>query len=291
MDLPGLNPDQRVTGRMVAVEPPKRPAAFDLKGTMAPLTVLRLRSSDIQLVDRQLRVKISQLPHMFLHAPVLIDLGALEEASPLTVIQVVAILKACKLVPVAATNVPEAMRATIANEGLGILQAPPPPGRGRSLDAEIQAIPDPDLTPAPERLIAAAAPVARRVPVPAPAPAPAPAPVIMPAAFGGPVVVRHPVRGGQVIYAQNNDLVVLAPVNAGAQVVADGHVHIYAKLRGRAVAGAKGLPGARIFCQKLEAELVAISDAYMSADEIPPALRGKAAQIWLENGECKVAPL
>jgi septum site-determining protein MinC len=115
--------------------------------------------------------------------------------------------------------------------------------------------------------------------------------VIQPPPFAGPVVVRQPVRGGQVIYAQNNDLVVLAPVNAGAQVVADGHVHIYAKLRGRAVAGAKGLPGARIFCQRLEAELVAVSDAYMSADEIPPALRGKSAQIWLEDGECKAAPL
>src|SRR5580765_9068654 len=136
MDLPGLTPEQRVTGGVVATGL-KRPAAFDLKGTMAPLTVLRLRSSDIQLVDRQLRVKISQLPHMFLHAPVLIDLGALEEASPLTVIQVVAILKACKLVPVAATNVPEAMRATIANEGLGILQASGPPARGgRNLDAD-----------------------------------------------------------------------------------------------------------------------------------------------------------
>ena len=93
--------------------------------------------------------------------------------------------------------------------------------------------------------------------------------MIKPAAYGGPVVVRQPVRGGQVIYAQNNDLVVLAPVNAGAQVVADGHVHIYSKLRGRAVAGAKGLPGARIFVQRLEAELVAVSDAYMSAEENP----------------------
>ena len=70
-------------------------------------------------------------------------------------------------------------------------------------------------------------------------------------------------------------------------MVADGHVHIYAKLRGRAVAGAKGLAGARIFCQKLEAELVAVADAYMSAEEIPPALRGKPAQIWLEDGECR----
>src|SRR5215813_5961854 len=125
MDIPGLSQHQRVTGRIAGPSLPKRPAAFDLKGTMAPLTVLRLRSSDIQMVDRQLRVRISQLPHMFLHAPVMIDLGALEEASPLTVIQVVAILKACKLVPVAATNVPEAMRATIANEGLGILQVAP----------------------------------------------------------------------------------------------------------------------------------------------------------------------
>ena len=286
MELPG-SPEQRVTGRVLPPPaPPKRPPAFDLKGTMAPLTVLRLRSSDIQMVDRQLRVKISQLPHMFLHAPVLIDLGALEEASPLTVIQVVAILKACKLVPVAATNVPEAMRATIANEGLGILQAPTSAMRERDIDGD--AIPDPDKTPAP--LPEKPKPPASKVFVGRAVPPP-PAPVIQAPPYSGPVVVRQPVRGGQVIYAQNNDLVVLAPVNAGAQVIADGHVHIYAKLRGRAVAGAKGLPGARIFCQRLEAELVAVSDAYMSADEIPPALRGKSAQIWLEDGQCKAAPL
>jgi len=291
MELPGLNEQQRVTGRMAAPATPKRPPAFDLKGVMAPLTVLRLRSSDIQMVDRQLRVRISQLPHMFLHAPVMIDLGALEEASPLTVIQVVAILKACKLVPVAATNVPAAMRTTIANEGLGILQVAPSTARERDIDAEIAAIPDPDKTPLPEekpRPAAAKVFLGRAV---KPLATPAPAPVVQPPAFAGPVVVRQPVRSGQVIYAQNNDLVVLAPVNAGAQVIADGHVHIYAKLRGRAVAGAKGLPGARIFCQKLEAELVAVSDAYMSAEEIPPALRGKAAQIWREDGACQVAPL
>jgi septum site-determining protein MinC len=294
MDLPGLTPNQqRVKGGPIvaaAAALPKRPAAFDLKGTMAPLTVLRLRSSDIQMVDRQLRVKISQLPHMFLHAPVLIDLGALEEASPLTVIQVVAILKACKLVPVAATNVPEAMRATIANEGLGILQAAPSVARERDIEGD--TIPDPDKTPLPEKPKPPAAKVfvGRAVPPP-PAPAPAPAPVVQAPAYSGPVVIRQPVRSGQVIYAQNNDLVVLAPVNAGAQVIADGHVHIYAKLRGRAVAGAKGLAGARIFCQRLEAELVAVSEAYMSADEIPPSLRGKPAQIWLEEGECKAAPL
>jgi septum site-determining protein MinC len=105
------------------------------------------------------------------------------------------------------------------------------------------------------------------------------------------MVVTQAVRGGQIIYAQNNDLVVLAPVNSGAQVIADGHVHIYAPLRGRAVAGAQGLAGARIFCQKLEAELVAISGAYIMAEEIPAKMRGKAVQIFLENGECQIATL
>ncbi len=103
------------------------------------------------------------------------------------------------------------------------------------------------------------------------------------------MVVTKPVRGGQVIHARDNDLVVLAPVNPGAQVIADGHLHIYAPLRGRAVAGASGLPGARIFCQKLEAELVAVSGAYVMADEIPAALRGRAAQVFLEDGECRIS--
>ena len=303
MDFPGFPPDQQhVTGRMLPPPPPpaKRVAAFDLKGTMAPLTVLRLRSSDIQLVDRQLRVKISQLPHMFLHAPVLIDLGALEEASPLTVIQVVAILKACKLVPVAATNVPEAMRATIANEGLGILHVRPVsgarpfprrrdrrdpgprPDAGTRTDPGGRAEARSGCGPAVRRRRRGCTWRRRSL---------RPRPGHQAAPVRGPVVVRQPVRGGQVIYAQNNDLVVLAPVNAGAQVIADGHVHIYAKLRGRAVAGAKGLAGARVFVQKLEAELVAVSDAYMSAEEIPHALRGKSAQIWLEDGQCKAAPL
>ena len=275
MDLPGAGRDpQRVIARMAAPSVLKRPAAFDLKGTMAPLTVLRLRSSDLALVERQLRVKIAQLPHLFLQAPVLLDLGALEEASPLTIIDIVTVLKMCKLIPVAATNVPIALRSAIAESGLGILQA------------SMQVRPK-----APDAAAASAAPAGAVAPPPPPPARQAPALAPQAAAFGGPMVVRQAVRGGQVIYAQNNDLVVLAPVNAGAQVIADGHVHIYSTLRGRAVAGANGLPGARIFVQKLEAELIAISGSYVMAEEIPPQLRGRAVQAYLENGECKLAPL
>jgi septum site-determining protein MinC len=248
----------------------KRQVAFDLKGTMAPLTVLRLRATDVVLIERQLRVKIAQLPQLFLDAPVLLDLGELgDEAAALPFAELVQALRLCRLVPVAVSNVPDALRAAAVAAGLGVLQQQGGPRPGDRPGA----LPD-VATPPPE--------VERPV---------AAAPVPRPAAYGGPVVVTQPVRGGQIVYAQNNDLVVLAAVNPGAQVIADGHVHIYSTLRGRAVAGAQGLPGARIFCHKLEAELVAISGAYVMAEEIPADRRGKPAQIYLDNGECRIVPV
>jgi septum site-determining protein MinC len=247
----------------------KRAVAFDLKGTMAPLTVLRLRATDVGLVERQLRVKIAQLPQLFIDAPVLLDLGALgDEAAALPFAELVQVLKLCKLVPVAVSNVPDALRAAATAVGLGVLQpqaAPRAPERGPAPAPDLGAVEPPAVA--------------------------APRPAAAPAAHAGPVVVTQPVRSGQVVYAQNNDLVVLAPVNPGAQVIADGHVHIYAPLRGRAVAGAQGLPGARIFCQKLDAELVAISGAYLTPDEIPAERRGKPAQVFLDGGECRIVPL
>src|SRR5450432_1684665 len=253
----------------------KRQVAFDLKGTMAPLTVLRLRATDVVLIERQLRVKIAQLPQLFIDAPVLLDLGALgDDAAALPFAELVQVLKLCKLVPVAVSNVPEALRSLAVAAGLGIIQPQVAP-------REV----DPALAETPATKIGERASEAKAGEVAASAPTAAPSP------YAGPVVVSQPVRGGQVIYAQNNDLVVLASVNPGAQVIADGHVHIYAGLRGRAVVGAQGLPGARIFCHKLEAELVAISGAYVMADEIPAERRGKPAQIFLEGGECRIGSL
>ena len=106
-----------------------------------------------------------------------------------------------------------------------------------------------------------------------------------------PMVVTQPVRSGQVVYAKDNDLIVLAPVNPGGQVVADGNVHIYSALRGRAVAGAQGASEARIFCQRLEAELLAINGIYLVWEDLPPELRGRAAQMFLRDGQVVVAAL
>jgi len=106
-----------------------------------------------------------------------------------------------------------------------------------------------------------------------------------------PVVVRDPVRAGQIVFAERNDLIVLGPVNPGAQLIADGNIHVYSRLRGRAVAGAHGATDARIYCQRLEAELVGIDAAYITAEDIPPDRHGLPAQIVWQAGRCLILPL
>lgn len=98
------------------------------------------------------------------------------------------------------------------------------------------------------------------------------------------LVIDKPVRAGQKIYAENGDLVVLAIVNAGAELIADGDIHVYAPLRGRAMAGARGNQRARIFVQSMEAELLSIAGCYqMFEDGIPAEVRAKPAQIYLDD--------
>jgi septum site-determining protein MinC len=105
------------------------------------------------------------------------------------------------------------------------------------------------------------------------------------------MIQSKPVRSGQQIYAENRDLTVLTTVGAGAEVIADGSVHIYGPLRGRALAGAQGNEQARIFCREFHAELVAIAGNYKVLEEIPKELRGKAVQVWLEDQQLKIAAL
>uniref|UniRef100_UPI0028A9B3BF septum site-determining protein MinC n=1 Tax=Stenotrophomonas sp. TaxID=69392 RepID=UPI0028A9B3BF len=134
---------------------------------------------------------------------------------------------------------------------------------------------------------------------PAPAPAAEPArPARAPAAPAEAANAPQPgrmqttnVRSGQQLYAENCDLTVMATVGAGAEVIADGSIHIYGTLRGRALAGAQGNTTARIFCRDFHAELVAIAGHYKVLDDVPDNLRGKAVQVWLENDQIKIAAL
>jgi septum site-determining protein MinC len=98
---------------------------------------------------------------------------------------------------------------------------------------------------------------------------------------------HHPVRSGQQVYARHRDLVVTTAVGAGAEVIADGCVHIYGALRGRAVAGARGEVTARVFCQEFQAELVSIAGVFRVFETIPPELAGKPVQAWLDGEDLR----
>ena len=119
-----------------------------------------------------------------------------------------------------------------------------------------------------------------------------PAPAAASVAPRGSLVINDPVRSGQVIYAEGRDLIVVAPVHPGAQLLADGNVHVYGALKGRAVAGAHGARDAQVFCLALEAELVGVDTGYLTSEDIPPAVWGGAARVSLTpEGKCVVVAL
>ena len=133
---------------------------------------------------------------------------------------------------------------------------------------------------APEAPVAAAAPAE-------PAPAAAAPARREPASL----LIDTPIRSGQSVIFPNGDVTVLGSVASGAEVVAGGSIHIYGALRGRAMAGSMGDARARIFCRRIEAELVAIDGLYRTADDIDANLRQRAVQIWLEGEVMRIAAL
>jgi septum site-determining protein MinC len=105
------------------------------------------------------------------------------------------------------------------------------------------------------------------------------------------LLLENPVRSGQSIVFTEGDVTVLGSVGSGAEIVAGGSIHIYGTLRGRAMAGVNGNSSARIYCQKIEAELLAIDGYYQTAEDIDVELRNRPAQAWLEGNIMKITPL
>ncbi|HEY3594917.1 MAG TPA: septum site-determining protein MinC [Polyangiaceae bacterium] len=235
--------------------------AFRLKGAMPALTMLCLMTEDIEAIERQLVDHLSQMPQFFLHVPVVVDLSELGDAR-IDLAKLADLLRRHRLVPVAVQNPSESQRESAIASGFGVLQAP---------SREV-------VTPASARR---AAP--ERTPTP-------PAADVVEQTLAG-LTIRTPVRSGQVVYAAGGDLVVLAPVSSGAELIADGNIHVYAPLRGRALAGAHGNPDANIFCMNLEAEFLSIDGYYLMADEIPKDVRGKPARAHLKSDQLLITRL
>ncbi len=105
------------------------------------------------------------------------------------------------------------------------------------------------------------------------------------------LILQAPVRSGQTVVHEHGDVTVLGFVSSGAEIIAAGSIHVYGALRGRAIAGFNGRPDARIFCRKLDPELLAIDGIYRTAEDLDPSLRHKPAQAWLEDEALKIGPL
>lgn len=225
--------------------------AFEIKAGLFPLTVLRLLTEDIEQASRQLQELLRKAPDFFTGAPIIIDLQAIESADKTDLIGLVALLKQHSLVPIGVRNGTDPQRQQAVAAGLALL-----PNGGAM---KLRALPERrsgsngrDNAPAMSR------------------------------------IVSRPVRSGQQIYAAGSDLIVLAAVNPGAEVLADGSIHVYGPLRGRALAGISGQTEARIFCRSLEAEVIAIAGVYRVLEEPDAQFAGQQVQVYLSQGSLMV---
>lgn len=237
------------------------PATFEIKSAQLPLVALLLKSADLARLATEFAQRFGDMPDFFDQDPLVIDLSPLQAGdqadSPVDFVALCALLRPYRLHPLAVRGGNEAQTAAALLAGL--IQAN---------DATVQRG---SAAPAPA---AVAAPVAE---VPAAPAAPQPAP--------GALVIDKPLRSGQQVYARGRDLVVMAMVNPGAEVIADGHIHVYAPLRGKAIAGARGNGDARIFAMGMDPELISIAGIYRTSETpLPASVLGKAAQVRLVPG-------
>lgn len=214
-----------------------------------------LRSADLHALQQEWTQKFGDQPDFFDHDPLVIDFTVLPPGSHVDALALVDWLRSRRLRPLAFKGGDAAQRDAAVSAGLACADD------ATALDRRPDALSPPQPAPAASRETA-------------------PTPTLTA------LVVDRPLRSGQQVYARGRDLIVTAMVNPGAEVVADGHIHVYAPLRGKAIAGARGDITARIFAREMEAELVSIAGIYRTS-EIPllDGVRGKPAQIRLDSGE------
>ncbi|WP_043740313.1 septum site-determining protein MinC [Thioalkalivibrio nitratireducens] len=236
--------------------------ALELKGRMMLVSVLRLHTADGGILEAVLSERMAEAPDLMRDMPVVVDLAAI---ATLPIADLLVVLEQIrrqgfKLIGLQQSGaVPEglAVASGLPLLVLGGRAAPEPPVRNRPAE------------PRPEAPQQAAAPA-----------------VHTPTR----VVTQH-VRSGQQIYARGGDLIITGAVSAGAEILADGHIHIYGTLRGRALAGVRGLASASIFCRRLDAELVSIAGHYRIAEDILDSERGENRLVTLSGETIDIAEI
>ncbi|MGO3294102.1 MAG: septum site-determining protein MinC [Marinobacter sp.] len=236
---------------------------FQLKSASVSMTALELYYFDSDEFEETLKDKISQAPGFFRDIPLIISLEKYEGLdSELDFFKIIGTCRHNKIHVVGVRGGNDDQRRLARGAALALM----PGGGQRDRAHEAQATVEKTESPA--------------------APAPQAAPEAAPAK-----IINQPVRSGQQIHAPEGDLIILAPVQAGAEVLAAGNIHVYGPLRGRALAGIHGAESARIFCQSLEAELVSIAGHYKISEDLQDNGWKSAVQIQLRDELLVVAPL
>lgn len=277
---------------------PSNPIPFELKSTSWLLTALRLHTAHVPTLTAALDARFGDTPDLFDNDALVLDLSLLRAGDALLDYpSLIAHLRRHRLLPVAVQGGSVNQMAAALDAGLSLATAPQPQHEARVAgpldDAEQAALAvDAPLAPAATGRPAAAAALSDEtlatgwddtVPV-APEAATAAASGT-PAGAAPTMVIDRPLRSGQRVYARGGDLVVLQAVSVGAEVIADGHIHVYAPLRGKAIAGARGNAEARIFALGMAPELISIAGIYRTSEvPLPESIQGKTAQVRLVPG-------
>ncbi|ENA0608417.1 septum site-determining protein MinC [Enterobacter bugandensis] len=229
---------------------------IELKGSSFTLSVVHLHDAKPEVIRQALEDKIAQAPAFLKHAPVVVNVSGLDAPVNWKLLQQAVSSTGLRIVGISGCKNAE-LKAEIDRAGLPILtegkeKAP------RQAPAAVQTPPPPQQNDTPVTKTR---------------------------------LIDVPVRSGQRIYAPNCDLIVTNHVSAGAELIADGNIHVYGMMRGRALAGAGGDRDAQIFCSHLTAELVSIAGEYWLSDKIPAEFYGKAARLRLADDALTVQPL
>lgn len=251
---------------MTATELANLESVAEIKHGQVGIANLKLKRLDADALGAELRAKVESAPRLFLRAPVVLDLSHLPTLPDIAVVSdLLARIRDSGMLPVGlsyGTSENELMAQELGVPVIAKFRA----AYERAADAPATAVET--APPAPAREAADVRPVATTA---------------APAATTCGMLHDKPVRSGQQVYARGRDLILTALVGNGAEVIADGSIHVYGALRGRALAGAQGDEGARIYCQEFHAELVSIAGQYRVFEDIPKDLRGQRVQCWLEG--------
>jgi septum site-determining protein MinC len=247
------------------------PVCFQLKTSFSPCTILQITHYDLAELGKQLWSSVQKAPNFFMGSPVIIDVESLREE--IDFVKLKKILIDTNLVPVGIrggtpTQFQAAVDAGIPKITVGIGKKSAAPLKANEDTTES----DPNESHASEAV---------------------PEPVVSPLGhYQAAKIITTPIRSGMSVYAKDSDLIITSSVSPGAELMADGNIHVYGPLRGRALAGVQGNINARIFCRTLEAELVAIAGYYLVKEDIQNlSVQDATVQVWLEDEKVKIAAL